>query len=93
MEDPLSEFSEVDICVLTILLYKNDLSNKEVDMLSTMTDRCQGCSARGMNVSRGISLLEEKGLLERKLVKGQTRYHVYKEDINTEVINFLLDTN
>ena len=86
MASPLSDFSEVEICVLTVLLHKNNLTNLELDKLSTLTDRCGGCAAQGIKVSKGIQLLEERGLLEREFVSGLTRYHLYVEDLNETII-------
>jgi len=86
MTSPLSDFSEVEICVLTILLHKNDLTNLELDTLSTLTERCGGCSSQGIKVSRGIQLLEERGLLEREFVSGLARYHLFIEDLNDGVV-------
>jgi hypothetical protein len=86
MTCPLSEFSEVEVCVLTVLLHKNDLTNLELDMLSTMTERCGGCSAQGVKVSRGIQLLEERGLLEREFKRGLARYHLVVEDLHDSIV-------
>jgi hypothetical protein len=86
MTSPLSDFSEVEICVLTVLLHKNNLTNLELDKFSTLTDRCGGCSAQGIKVSRGVQLLEERGLLEREFVSGLVRYHLLVEDLNESVI-------
>ncbi|MCG3218969.1 MAG: hypothetical protein KAR35_08175 [Candidatus Heimdallarchaeota archaeon] len=88
---PLSDFSDVEVCVLTVLLHKNDLSNLELDKLSTMTERCGGCSSQGIKVSRGIQLLEDRGLLEREFVCGLARYHLFIEDLNDGVVEAITD--
>ena len=86
MDSSLSDFSEGEICVITVLLHKNDLTNLELDLLSTLTDRCGDCSAQNNKLSQGVQLLEERGLLEREFVQGLVRYHLLVEDLHNDIV-------